>query len=212
VTDTVAVCLDRAAVVATRPVVIADSGDNPTAGGVGDRAELLGELLRRGFDDALVAGIADPPATAACYAAGVGATVALRIGASLDPAGSVPVEARAVVAFLLDTAEPAERQAVVRIGGVSVVLTARRRPFHEIADFAVLGLDPASVRVLVVKSGYLAPAMAAIANPNLMALSDGVVKQDVAAIPVRRIPRPMFPWDVDFSYSPEVKFSARRRL
>jgi microcystin degradation protein MlrC len=210
VTDTIEACLDEATRAMTRPVIVADSGDNPTAGGVGDRAELLAELLRRGFDDALVAGIADPPATDACYAAGVGATVPLRIGASLDPAGSAPVQASAEILFLLPADIAAERQAVVRIGGVTVVLTGRRRPFHEIADFARLGLDPAAVRLLVVKSGYLAPALAAIANPNLMALSAGVVPQDLTTLPVRHIPRPTFPWDREFGYSPKVQLSARR--
>ncbi len=55
-----------------RPVILADSADNPTGGGVGDRADVLKALLARGFDGALVAGITDPPAVEACFAAGQG--------------------------------------------------------------------------------------------------------------------------------------------
>jgi microcystin degradation protein MlrC len=104
-----------------------------------------------------------------------------------------------------------ERQAVVRIGGITVVLTARRRPFHNLADFDVLGLDPRAVRLLVVKSGYLSPELAPLANPNLMALSDGVVNQDVARLPVKCIRRPIFPWDTAFAWQPAVLVSARAK-
>ena len=40
--------------------ILADSGDNPTAGGVGDRADVHEALIKRGIQKALVAGIAAP--------------------------------------------------------------------------------------------------------------------------------------------------------
>lgn len=44
-TDTVEACVKKAIASETRPVVLADSGDNPTGGGVGDRADVLQELI-----------------------------------------------------------------------------------------------------------------------------------------------------------------------
>ena len=208
-TLSLAECLNIAEATATGPLILADSGDNPTAGGVGDRAEVLAALLRRGFDNTLVAGIADPPATDACYAAGLGATLPLRIGAALDPAGSTPVTAEARVVFLADVADPAERQAVIVIAGVTVVLTARRRPFHNITDFSSLGLAPHAVRLLAVKSGYLSPELAPIANPNLMALTTGVVDQQITRMTRLRMTRPSFPFDGDFAWTPAPSLSAR---
>ncbi len=202
-------CLDIAATTATAPLILADSGDNPTAGGVGDRAEVLASLLDRGFSDALVAGIADPPATHACYEAGLGATLTLSIGAALDPAGSTPVTGPVKVVFLAETADPAERQAVVSLAGVTVVLTARRRPFHTFHDFNSLGLDPKSVRLLAVKSGYLSPDLAPIANPNLMALTPGVVDQQITRTQRFHMPRPSFPFDGDFAWSAAPVLSGR---
>jgi len=208
-TGSVAECLDWAdAAVEPGPAVLAESGDNPTGGGVGDRAEVLGALITRGAANALVAGIADTAATEACYRAGVGAQLGLRIGATLDRVGSVPVEVAAEVVFLLDAAGP-ERQAVVRIGGITAVLTARRRPFHDLADFARLGLNPRAARLLVVKSGYLSPELAPIASPSLMALSPGVVDQDVARLPIQRVPRPTYPFDTGFDWHPAIRVSAR---
>ena len=200
--------LQIAAAANTTPVILADSADNPTGGGVGDRADVLRALLARNWQGALIAGITDRPAVEACFAAGEGAPLALRIGGSLDPA-SVPADVRATVLRLDDPGAPAERQAVVRVGGIEIVLAARRRPYHNIADFRRLGLDPNTVRLLVVKSGYLSPELAPIANPNLMALTDGVVNQDIANLASNRRTRPVFPFDRDFEFTPEARLSAR---
>ena len=75
--------------------MISDSGDNPTAGGSADRADALAGLMELGVQDALIAGIADRPATEACYRAGVGATLPLTIGATLDPQASKPIDVTA---------------------------------------------------------------------------------------------------------------------
>lgn len=200
--------LDRAEACTTRPVILADSGDNPTGGGVGDRADVLRALLSRRWTDALVAGIADRPAVEACFAAGAGAGVALRLGGSLDGA-SAPVTVRASVLRLDDPGPPRDRQAVVRIDGVDVVLAARRRPYHDLADFRRLGLDLSGVRLLVVKSGYLSPDLARLANPNLMALTDGVVSQDIPHLADRRRRGPIYPFDRDFDVVPRARPSAR---
>ena len=40
--------------------ILADSGDNPTAGGVGDRADVLEALIKDEIEGVLVAGITAP--------------------------------------------------------------------------------------------------------------------------------------------------------
>jgi microcystin degradation protein MlrC len=209
-TGSIEECVDRAVTSPSHPVVLAESGDNPTGGGVGDRAEVLAALMARDAQGVIFAGITDKTATEAAYAAGIGAKVRLRIGASLDPS-STPVDAEAEVIFLLETTEPRLREAVVRIGGIDLVLTARRRPFHNSADFTRLGLDPHGARIIAVKSGYLSPELGPIANPGIMALSPGVVDQFVERTERKHTPRPSFPFDRDFSWSPQVKWSVRSR-
>lgn len=203
-------CVARAIASPTGPVVLAESGDNPTGGGVGDRAEMLAALMAGGAQGCIFAGIADQAATEAAYQAGIGARVRLHIGASLDPS-STPVEAEAEVRFLLEGTSALFREAVVRIGGIDLVLTARRRPFHNIADFTRLGLDPRAAKIVAVKSGYLSPELGPIANPGIMALSPGVVDQFVERTERRHTPRPSYPFDVDFTYVPQVRWSALAR-
>lgn len=207
-TGTLAECVERAKRLNTNPVVLSDSGDNPTAGGSGDRADALAELVRLKVQDAVIAGIADRPATEACYKAGVGATLPLKIGGTLDPQGSRPVAVKAKVVFLLKAEDLPERQAVIDVSGIKVVLTARRRPFHEIRDFTSLSLEPTSFKIVVVKAGYLVPPIAAIANPNLMALTDGAVNQDIVHLSNRhRVPS--YPFDPDLQWKPFAVVSAR---
>jgi microcystin degradation protein MlrC len=202
-------CVAKAIASRSHPVVLAESGDNPTGGGVGDRADVLAELLARNARGVIFAGITDKPATDACYAAGLGAQLDLVVGASLDTHGSKPVPVRATVRYLHDTADLADRQAVVVIDGVELVLSAKRRPYHNTADFTRLGLDPHAAKIIVVKSGYLSPELAPLANPSLMALSPGVVDQFVERLDRHRKMRPTYPFDKDFDYQPEVFLSAR---
>ncbi|OWV90141.1 microcystin degradation protein MlrC [Rhizobium sp. N122] len=208
-TGSVKECVAKAIASPTAPVVLAESGDNPTGGGVGDRAEVLAELIAKGATGVVFAGITDKAATEACYAGGLGTALNLSVGASLDTKGSKPVTARFTVKFLHETPDPSDRQAVVSIGGIDLVLAAKRRPYHNIADFTRLGLDPHGARIIVVKSGYLSPELAPIANPNLMALSTGVVDQFVERLPRLRKEHPTYPFDKDFAFEPQVFLSAR---
>ncbi|MCW1749815.1 M81 family metallopeptidase [Rhizobium acaciae] len=202
-------CVERAIASPTAPVVLAESGDNPTGGGVGDRADVLAELIARDATGVVFAGIADKAATEACYAAGIGAELELSVGASLDTKGSKPVVARFTVKFLHETSDPSDRQVVVSVSGIDLVLSAKRRPYHNIVDFTRLGLDPHQAKIIVVKSGYLSPELAPIANPNLMALSTGVVDQFVERLPRLRKQHPTYPFDKDFAFEPQVFLSAR---
>ncbi|MBB2694196.1 UNVERIFIED_ORG: microcystin degradation protein MlrC [Rhizobium esperanzae] len=208
-TGSVAECVARAIASPTAPVVLAESGDNPTGGGVGDRADVLAELMSTNATGVVFAGIADREATEACYAVGVGRELELSVGAALDTQGSKPVLGRFTVKFLHETSDPSDRQAVVSLGGIDLALSAKRRPYHNIADFTRLGLDPHAAKIIVVKSGYLSPELAPIANPNLMALSEGVVDQLVERLPRLRKQHPTYPFDRDFAFEPQVFLSAR---
>lgn len=208
VTGSTEECVRMAMASPTHPVILADSGDNPTGGGVGDRGDMLAELIRQGAQGVIVAGITDKPATDAAFAAGVGATLPLTIGATLDPAGG-KASAQFLVTNLVDDARSIAKQALLQTGGITVVVADRRRPYHNLADFALLGLDPATANIVVVKSGYLSPELAPLANPNLMALSEGVVDQYVERLVRKRKTQPAYPFDTDFDFLPVSTLSAR---
>lgn len=193
--------------------IIGDSGDNPTGGGVGDRANALAAVLASSLTDVLVAGIADQPATDACYAAGVGGTVTVPVGGTLDTAGSEPVTLTGRVQFLTQAENNTERVAVLALANnIVVVLHARRRPFHHFSDFTALNLDIHGFNVLLVKSGYLSPDLRTVAKPALLALTPGVVDQDILRLPYHRWQRPRFPHEADFPYEPRVIWNKRDEI
>jgi microcystin degradation protein MlrC len=180
----------------TRPVYISDSGDNVTAGAPGDSPLLVTRLLAAGATDALVAGLVDPEAVRACAAAGVGDTVQLRIGATLDPRSGPPLACDAVVERL--DGSPASREAttaVVRVGGVRMILTGERRAFTERSAIAAAGVDPQAQQLVVVKLGYLFPDLAAHAARTILALTPGATALRLETLPYRQLPRPIFPLD-----------------
>lgn len=202
---TVDECIQMAMEETAAPVVISDSGDNPTAGGVGDIPFVLGRLLALGATSALVAAITDGSAVAACEQAGVGATVVLSIGGKQDPIHGKPLPVEATVVSLHDVSWPANPRAgvavtinhvaVIQVAGVTVVLTERRTPFHRIQTFTQLGIDPHDYQIVVVKMGYLVPEINQLAKRALLALSPGAVNQDIENLPYKRIQRPMYPMD-----------------
>ncbi|WDR04220.1 M81 family metallopeptidase [Devosia algicola] len=209
-TGTIDECITWAMEATSQPAIVAESGDNPTGGGVGDRAEVLAALLAQEAQGVIFAGIADAATTHAAYAAGVGKQLPVRIGGSLDPS-SVPVEAVGEVVFLLETPDERLREAVLRIAGVDVVVTVRRRPFHYLKDFSRLELDPTTAKIVVVKSGYLSPDLEPLANPSFMALSPGVVDQFVERLPRAHKAVPTYPFDKNFQWTPQTMRSARAR-
>jgi microcystin degradation protein MlrC len=204
-------CVKKAMDAKTQPVILADSGDNPTGGGNSDQATVLDALLKANAQNVVFAGITDRLATDACYAAGVGKTIPLSIGATLDPLESKPVKVQAKVRFLLNENNHAKREAVVQIEGVTLVLSAYRRPYHDMVDFTRLGLEPKSFKIIVVKSGYLSPELAPIANPSLMALTDGAINQDIVHLPKNRYRVPSYPFVDDLTFTPKVYTSVRSK-
>ena len=199
-------CIQRALAAPEPCVFISDSGDNPTAGGAGDVPLFLGRLLAHAVPSAMVASIADAPAVEACQAAGVGAEVSVSLGGKLDPRTSQPLPVQGRV---LHIAPSQNTEVVVQVGGVKVIITQRRRPYHHIANFQRLGIEPLDHKIVVVKIGYLEPDLKRAAPAALLALSPGAVDQALTRLPYQRIHRPVFPLDPDFAWTPEpVVFEA----
>jgi microcystin degradation protein MlrC len=183
-------------------VFISDSGDNPTAGGVGDTPLFLERLLADRVPDAVVASIADASAAAICYDAGIGAEVTVSLGGKLDSIHAQPLPVTGTVIYLDQADDATQRQAVLQVEGTQVIITERRTPFHYIADFQRLGIEPLEHKIVVVKIGYLVPDLKAAAPLALLALSPGAVDQAIERLPFQRIQRPMYPLDPEMVWEP----------
>jgi microcystin degradation protein MlrC len=180
-------------------VFITDSGDNLTAGAVGDVPFVLERLLALRVPDAIYAAIADADATARCYAAGVGATMDLIVGGKLDPVNGRPFALRGRVVHL---APAAEGIATVQVAGVQAILTRERRTFTELNEFRQAGIEALAHKIVVTKLGYLFPELRDVAPRAIMALSPGFADQILARLPYRNLTRPVYPLDRDVEWKP----------
>ena len=203
-------CLDEALALGGMGNFISDAGDNPTAGAAGDVPALLDAMtMHPGYFSAagpmaIFASIPDPAALAVCLAAGQGHNVSLELGGKLDPVHGSPLAVTGRVETIVPgPASGGGCQAVVRVGGIRVILTEYRRPFHLRQDFLRLGVDPLDHAVTVVKIGYLEPELKAMASHHLLALSPGAVPPLLQASAYQNLQHPIFPFDPVDQWSPE---------
>lgn len=197
---TVDECLEMALAAPENGIFISDSGDNPTAGGVGDIPFVVERLLARDFPSAVVASIVDAAAVRVCHDAGLLATITVAIGGKLDSVHGQPIEVTGQI-IRLQIADPVGGDiAVLQVANIKVILTTRRKPFHYMNDFTKLGIDALAHKVVVVKIGYLVPDLRRTAKMALLALSPGAVNQDIPTLDFKRINRPMFPLDPDMEW------------
>jgi microcystin degradation protein MlrC len=145
-----------------RPVVIADTWDNPGGGVAGDGTVILREIIRRKINSVGVATIWDPVAVTFCHAAGKGAEIKLRFGGKAGPQAGEPIDALVRVATLAEEGWQSfgqsrvtlGRTAVVRILGttIDIILNTNRTQTFEPDIFSNLGIDPLKKDILLVKS------------------------------------------------------------
>ncbi len=172
--------------------IIADSGDNPTAGGVGDRADVLEEVLNKKIDHALFAGIASESAYNELKKG-----IEFNIGGNFGGGGPN-------IELIANNVYFKEQCAIVKVQNITIVISKRRRPFHYLSDFDNLNLNLQDYRFLVVKSGYLSPDLQGLSCPSFMALSNGAVNQDLKNLDNHQRKRPIFPFQEFNEFVPEV--------
>jgi microcystin degradation protein MlrC len=185
---------------ASRPVVIADTQDNPGCGGTSDSTGLLKALVAAGAQGAVLGLLCDAQAAKAAHAAGEGAEVRLALGGRSGPAGVTPLEASWRVAklgsgkFRTDGSVVGGRDvdvglmALLTLGGVSVAVTSKRMQAYDQAPFRHLGIEPAEQKILALKStchyrGEFEP----MAEEVIVVLAPGYYLADPTLYPFKRL-------------------------
>ena len=172
--------------------IIADSGDNPTAGGVGDRADILKVILEADLKETLVAGIASKSAYDELKKGNQ-----FTIGGTFGGGGpSLKLNA--------DRVYFQNQCAIVKVNKTIIVVTELRRPFHSLTDFIDLKINLSTFQLLIVKSGYLSPDLQDLSVPSFMVLSDGAVNQDLRSITNKQRNRKTYPFQDFNDFVPEA--------
>jgi microcystin degradation protein MlrC len=147
-----------------RPVILADTQDNPGAGGNADTMSLLKALVAADVEGVLAGVIWDAECAARAHEAGHGASLDLALGARSGFPGETPLVARFTVERLGDGrfigTGPFYHggrfdlgpMALLRTGRTRFVVASRKQQAADAAMFRHVGVEPADARVLVLKS------------------------------------------------------------
>jgi len=179
------------------PVILADTQDNPGGGGHGDSTGLLAALIAGGARGAVVGVLNDAASAAAAHAAGEGATIELALGGLSD---GVPFRGRFTVLRLGDgrftCTGPMTRgntadlgpTALLETAGVHVVVASRKMQAYDQAMFRHVGVEPASVPILALKSSvHFRADFQPIAQEILVVTAPGPVVADPATLPFKKL-------------------------
>lgn len=196
--------IDQALAAEKTPVIISDSGDNPTAGGAGDIPIMAQKLLEResvvsGERKVLLASIMNADAVKQANAAGVGSEITVTLGGVNDPVNGFPMEVTGVVHSILENDPMGGDIAIIKSGGLHIIVPSRRIQFGMPESFDKFGLDLKSFDIIVIKIGYLDYEWEELAPVRLLALTPGAVNQDIVSLEYKNIQRPMFPFDADMA-------------
>lgn len=188
------------------PVVLADTADNAGGGAAGDSTFVLRALLQRGLRDVALGMVWDPQAVAIATSAGVGARLPLRIGGKVGPMSGDPVDLDVEVLACRGDAhqrsltpggtDPLGPAVAVRAQGIDIVLNSIRQQVFSPECFTQLGIEPATKRLVVVKSTqHFRSGFDAMAAAVVYADSPGSLQADIGALPFKYLPRPVWPID-----------------
>jgi microcystin degradation protein MlrC len=185
---------------AKKPVVIADTQDNPGAGGDSDTTGMLRALVRNKAQRAATGVIFDPESAKAAHAAGVGATVTLALGGKSGIPGDAPYKETFVVEKLSDGNFIAPGpyfggrvmemgpSACLRIGDVRAVVASNKAQLADQAMYRYVGIEPIEQKILVNKSSvHFRADFEPIAETLLICAAPGAMPADTADLPWTRL-------------------------
>lgn len=198
----IAAALDRMGATNRGPLLVADIADNAGGGAPADSTFFARAILERGLTDVGLALFYDPQAVAFCHEVGVGAEIDLRVGGKLGPSSGDPLDVRATVRGLARNATQIGLSGLVGLGdaawievaGVHFILCSQRTQCFHPTAFTALGLDPTTLRSVVVKStNHFRAGFDPIASDVVYVDAPGAIRSDFAAIPYQRFKAPYWP-------------------
>lgn len=176
-----------------RPVLVADSGDSPSAGADGDSLDCLSHLIGDGHPSVL-ATLTDPDLAKRASLSPLGGEID---GGPLSPAVTVIATttgrfARTYPAGPVDVG----LCAVVRVANATVVVTERPAFMVDTSLFDQVGLDPSDFDVVQVKSaGGFRALWAPISDASVVVDSLGGSTSRLLELPFQKVVRPLWPFD-----------------
>ena len=186
----------RLAQTATKPVVIADTQDNPGAGGDSNTTGMLRALVSNKARRAALGNMVDPAAAAAAHAGGEGARITIALGGFSNIPGDAPYEETFTVEKLSDGkfiasgpfygGAPLDMgpSACLRIDDVRIVVTTNKAQMADQEMYRFVGIEPTQQAILVNKSSvHFRADFDPIAETILTCVAPGPMPVSPASLP-----------------------------
>jgi microcystin degradation protein MlrC len=214
--DAVAQSLARASH-AHKPLLIADTQDNPGAGGDSNTTGLLHALLQqragKQFPGQIALGLMfDPQAAQAAAAAGVGATLSITLGTAVptftgqhsDPEVAGQFKVRAVSDGTVTLKGPMMTGHTAQLGpcacleldGILVAVASGQMQMLDRELFRMVGIEPEAMKIIVVKSSNhfradFTPLVGDAQTDIIVAKAAGPMAADPSDLPWKNLPATM---------------------
>jgi microcystin degradation protein MlrC len=194
------------------PVLLVEPADNIGGGAPGDGTAVLRALMHHRAENAAVI-INDADAVSLLERLPLGASVHLSIGGKGWPLDEGPVAVEGVLVSRSDghfTLEDRNSHlaamqgvfvdmgpcAVLRVDGVTILLTSRKTPPFDLGQWRSQGIEPSSLSIIGVKAAVAhRRAYQPIATASYQVHTPGPCANDLRTLPYRRVRRPIFPLD-----------------
>lgn len=208
------------------PVILVDLGDDPGSSSSADSPAVLEALIKHGATDCALT-IRDPEVVDAAIQAGVGAKLDILAGGKFEERFYKPIRIKGVVKTIdngeytiygpthggwgRDVNPNAFRdlnvgpRVVIRLEGKIDVIFSKGRTGKDRDFFKSIGISPEDKKIIVVKSnqGHRA-SFDPIAGETLNLNTPGTSTVDYLSLPFKKLPRPIWPIDQDFDFTPKV--------
>lgn len=208
----------RVAVGPNGHVVLVDAADATSSGAPGDSNAILRALIDSGSTRTALLPMVDAPAVEAAFAAGVGRTIRVALGGTLDPRFQ-PIVVEARVKLLSDGVFPSESDgstynsgntAVLETGPITVVASSRPVHLFNRSLFLATGQDPARFEIVVVKSPHCEPRFFRDHADRMINVdAPGATSANLPSLGHTRCFRPIFPLDPDVEFVPRATLFQR---
>jgi microcystin degradation protein MlrC len=184
--------------------IFSDAADATSSGASGDSNAILKGLIQHNYQGKALLPIVDAPAVQVAMQAGIGETITVPIGGTIDQGRHSPVEIEATVKLLSDgeyksatgTAGHAGPTAVLVCGTYTLMVTTKPVSIMDQHVFRSRGIDPEDFNLVVCKSpnGFRVH-YEAIAERIVPVDAPGSTSANLLSLPYEKCVRPIFPLD-----------------
>lgn len=186
-------------------VVLSDTGDTVFGGAAGDSNLILESILRLRIQSRALMPLIEPKTVAKLVAAGVGAQVTLPVGGTtsgffqpLTVTGRVRKIApgKVNVPVFQQPSFDQGQTVIFDVGPATLMISERSGSAGNIPDaYRAFGIEPKDYKMAVLKTASNFQFFAPISSEVIRVNTRGPGQSDVAGLPWKRVPRPIYPLD-----------------